>query len=240
MKIKFYNKRKFGGEHKDFYNLINWNNIPLKNKKIKFLDVGCANGYGIKIVSHNLSIGEKNLFGVDISKQKMVCKFNFRICDLNNQKLPFNKKTFNLVSSFEVIEHIYDTRNYIHEINRILKRNGYFIISTPNLAWWVNRILLFLGFQPANTEVDLYHSMYGKPKFMKESVSSGHIHVFTKKALDEFLTENYFKILKRIRFSSNYIGKLKIFSIFDKLLSRIPSFAKNYVYICKKINDVDY
>ena len=90
------------------------------------------------------------------------------------------------------------------------------------------------GFQPANTEVDSYHSMYGKPKILKDEIGSGHLHVFTKKGMVEFLNSNGFKIIKTIPDWSHYEDKLKWFSFVDKLLSYIPSLARGYVYICKK------
>ncbi len=234
MKNGFYEKRRFTGEHENFYSLISHKNLDV-GENIKYLDVGCSDGYGIGLVSGNLGIDEKNLFGVDITAQKLRTKFKFHICDLNTGKLPYANGFFDIISSFEVVEHIYDTKNYISEIRRVLKTGGYLAISTPNLAWWGNRILLLFGYQPACTEVDLYNSMYGKPKIMKEGIGAGHIHVFTKKALDEFLAKNGFKILKRFSFGSEYGGSFKIFNFIDGIMSKIPGFAKNYVYICKKI-----
>jgi len=39
---------------------------------------------------------------------------------------------FDVVVSFEVIEHLHDQQPYLREISRVLRPNGLFIVSTPN------------------------------------------------------------------------------------------------------------
>lgn len=55
---------------------------------------------------------------------------------------------FDLVHANQVIEHLYETDLFIKEIYRILKKGGYAIISTPNLAGLHNIVSLILGKQP--------------------------------------------------------------------------------------------
>ena len=223
--MNFYKKRAFSTEHLDYYNYIE--TLPYEN----YLDCGCSDWQGINLVNSDLDKPNKS-FGVDVYKShpKTI------VCDMNKDKLPFKKNSFDVCSSFEVIEHISNTQHFIQEINRVLKPNGILYISTPNLAWWANRILLFFGYQPANTEVDLYHSMYGKPKIFKDNISSGHLHVFTHRAMKEFLINNKFTIIRTIPDCAHYEGILKIFNFVDKILSYVPSWARGYVYICKKSN----
>lgn len=47
-----------------------------------------------------------------------------------------------------VIEHLFDTDNFVSESFRILKPGGYTIVSTVNLASWHNIFALILGYQP--------------------------------------------------------------------------------------------
>jgi SAM-dependent methyltransferase len=222
--MNFYKKRAFQTEHLDYYNYIE--TLPYES----YLDVGCANFAGIDLVNSKIDKPNKS-FGVDIYKShpKTI------VCDLNKNKLPFKNNSIDVCSSFETIEHIFFTEHYIQEIYRVLKNNGILYISTPNLAWWVNRILLLFSYQPANTEVDLHHSMYGKPKIFKDNIGSGHIHIFTKNAMKEFLLYNKFKIIKIIPTNSKFQNKwLKLFNKIDYILSKIPSFAKGYIWICIK------
>ena len=48
--------------------------------------------------------------------------------------LPFEDNTFNVVTSFETIEHIKDDKGQVKEVLRVLKDGGLYIVSTPN-AW---------------------------------------------------------------------------------------------------------
>jgi SAM-dependent methyltransferase len=214
-----YKKRAFGTEHLDYYNYVS------EFKYIdKYLDIGCADFSGTNTVP------ARNRFGIDIYKSNEATI----VKNLNKDKIPFKNNTFDVISSFEVIEHIENTDFFINEIHRTLKNDGCLFISTPNLSWWTNRLLLLFGWQPANTEVDNKHSMFGKPKIFKDEVGSGHIHVFTDKAMTEFLGCHKFKIIDKIPDHSHYTGWLKMFSILDSLISKIPGFARGYIYICKK------
>ncbi len=70
-----------------------------------------------------------------------------KLCDLAEQKLPFENDYFSLITFSEVIEHLPPEKvlTVINEINRILCSKGYIIVSSPNLVSLNNRIKLFLG-----------------------------------------------------------------------------------------------
>lgn len=90
-----------------------------------FLDCGCADGeLTLRVAS---KIGTENIYGVEIvddliskaeSKGIVVIK-----ADLNN-KLPFNDNAFDFVHANQVIEHLFDTDNFISEIYRVLRWGG--------------------------------------------------------------------------------------------------------------------
>ena len=82
----------------------------------------------------------------------------------------------------EVIEHLVDTDSAVEEAHRVLRPGGSLLLSTPNLAAWYNRGLLALGIQPVFSEVSL-RSVFGRPG----SQVAGHLHMFTRRALVEFL-----------------------------------------------------
>ena len=116
----------------------------------------------------------------------------------------FMRRTISLYSGFpckslegkvvevdiDVIEHLFDTDKAIAEIRKVLRKDGFLVISTPNLSSFANRLLLLFGYQPLGTEVST-HKHYGRPKKynLREGVA-GHIRVFTYKALIEFLKDN--------------------------------------------------
>lgn len=99
------------------------------------LDVACGTGYGSKILLDN---GAKKVYGVDISEKAIeyskeyFCDKNliFKCGDATN--LGFQDNMFDVIVSFETVEHIMNYHEYLEEIMRVLKLNGIFIVSTPN------------------------------------------------------------------------------------------------------------
>src|SRR6185503_14084510 len=51
-------------------------------------------------------------------------------------KLPFDVASFDLITAFELIEHLEDWRAMLHEVRRVLDRAGMFIVSTPNKLYY--------------------------------------------------------------------------------------------------------
>ncbi len=58
--------------------------------------------------------------------------------DLENEDLPLESNTFDLVTLLEVIEHIRNKRHVVSEIYRVLKENGRLLVTTPDagMAVW--------------------------------------------------------------------------------------------------------
>jgi hypothetical protein len=67
------------------------------------------------------------------------------------------------------------------------------IFSTPNLGYYVNRILLLFGISPLFLENSSYNKLGRKYKFLGQgNVTEGHIRLFTYGALkDLFKLKNY-------------------------------------------------
>ena len=105
-----------------------------KGKKV--LDNACGTGYG----AHYLlkSGGAKEVVGVDISEDA-VCyakngyegeNISFVCADALN--LPFLNEYFDVIVSFETIEHLQNHHRFLSECQRVLKKDGLLVCSTPN------------------------------------------------------------------------------------------------------------
>ena len=71
------------------------------------LDIGCAKGY---LVKSFLDLGI-NAYGVDISAYAInsslpEVRSRLKLCDIEQEKLPFNDNSFDVVIMTEVIEHL--------------------------------------------------------------------------------------------------------------------------------------
>lgn len=92
------------------------------------------------------SSSESELQGVDMCEKAVEvarrAKIEARAVDLDEDDLPFDDNYSDLVVALEILEHLFDPDHVVKEIKRVLRPNGLLIISIPNLAWWVNRLVL--------------------------------------------------------------------------------------------------
>ena len=99
------------------------------------LDAGCGTGYGPDLLAQN---GAKKVVAIDNSNEAIdFCTKNYSNPKIqfnlgNCEEISFEPKTFDLITSFEVIEHLKSPEKFLAEIKRVLKTDGMFILSTPN------------------------------------------------------------------------------------------------------------
>ncbi len=206
----------------------------------KILELGCGEGslaYEVKKISNS------QVYGLDLSAEGVALARKRGIlakrADLN-QGIPLPSNTFDLVFSDQLIEHVYDTDFLLKECHRILKRDGHLIIITPNLSFWMNRILFFIGIYPVFLEASLLKKTLGQ-KFLKRFIvdqeAMGHIRVFNLAALVDILELQGFTVEKRIGIPQTF-NLSKIYKIFYDLIdwafSKIPSFARDIMIVAKK------
>lgn len=107
----------------------------LNNKsEFKLLEVGCGSGYFLRCFERWFPQCEP--VGIDIDHdliehaQQYLRKTN--LIKHDGQKLPFDDDTFDVLCSLQVIEHLEDPGSFLKEANRVLRKDGILIISTPN------------------------------------------------------------------------------------------------------------
>lgn len=106
------------------------------NNNDHVLDIPCGSGYG----SNLLSTKAKEVTGMDIHSGAIQHaneffhndKINFLVADMQNLKKYFtNTEKFDLIVSFEGIEHIIEQSKFLADVSKLLNKNGHLIISTP-------------------------------------------------------------------------------------------------------------
>lgn len=106
-------------------------------------DLGCGyDGRFLKIISNKIRKG----VGVDICVSTNKIHKNITLIESDiNKRLPLEDSNFDIVTAMAVIEHIENPKKFILEINRILKKNGRLIITTPSTI--AKPLLDFLAFK---------------------------------------------------------------------------------------------
>jgi len=153
----------------------------------RIVDVGCGEGTATHLVKR-LDPGN-TVIGVDWSAMALTQARARGVLVVQGgiDQLPLADASVDVVIMSELIEHLVDTDAAAEEARRVLRPGGTLLLSTPNLAAWYNRGLVGLGIQPVFSEVSL-KGIYGRPG--REVV--GHLRLFTRRALEEFLTARGF------------------------------------------------
>jgi len=102
------------------------------------LDAATGKGYG---AYHLSKIGRaKKVIGIDINEEALnYTKSRYKSPNIEFRKMDvcqtnFPSHSFDVITSFETLEHLLPskTNTFLREIARLLKKDGLFIISTPN------------------------------------------------------------------------------------------------------------
>lgn len=117
--------------------------------------------------------------------------WDFRLHDVDGQDLPYADDAFDFVSCNHVLEHVFETEHLLRELRRIAAPDSLCVLSTPNIAAWINRVTFFLwGNQPLGSELGTESITYGfRPRVLQRRLAvfrpSGHIRDFTPRGLQD-------------------------------------------------------
>ncbi|KKU86472.1 MAG: hypothetical protein A2667_03365 [Candidatus Wildermuthbacteria bacterium RIFCSPHIGHO2_01_FULL_47_27] len=194
----------------------------------RLLDIGCGTG------ALTVEFGGHVLYGVDISEESVKIAQGRGIdaiaLDIDEEKLPFEDNFFDIIFCGEVVEHIFDPDHLLDEIYRVLKPGGIAVITTPNLASYLNRIALLFGFQPYFTGTGLRHNT---GKFFGDKAPCPHLIVFTLRSLRELFKLHGFKAQRIIGADISHLLPQPL-AVIDKIFAKIPALAAGLIFVVKK------
>lgn len=200
---------------------------------LTIVDLGCGDGRAltrIKSILGSEGINIQKFYAVDIDPSIDISNSVQIInADLNEADLPIQDNSVDIAYALETLEHLTKTSSFVKNTKRILKRDGIFIITTPNLLAWYNRILVPFGSMPIHYEVS-ESKKYGR-LVAKQGEVVYHIRVFSPRALCELLEDNGFKVVKTrgLRF---LFGRG---SLPDSLFAHFPSLSSCFSVAARKI-----
>jgi len=189
----YVNKENFYSTHSEILKKIENNS--------KILDIGCNDGY-----IANLLKTKKNCYVVGIDKKKDSNNLNldeFINHDLNTGLPEIDYQKFDYIILLDVIEHLNDPESFIDQLKKNISENENIkiIISTPNIAFFVMRIMLLIG-----------NFNYGKRGILDKT----HTRLFTFSTLKYLLLQSGFSIIEKkgipapypLAIGENFISKL--------------------------------
>jgi 2-polyprenyl-3-methyl-5-hydroxy-6-metoxy-1,4-benzoquinol methylase len=154
-------------------------------KTNKILDIGCGTGFFLEEAK---AMGWE-VFGTEFTNEAIsICKSKgiaMQKGSLNTEN--YNAQMFDIITSFEVIEHINNPIEEVKGINKILRKGGLVYVTTPNF----NALERFL--------LKADYSVITYPE---------HLSYYTPKTLNYLFTHNGFK-KKKILTTGISISRLK-------------------------------
>jgi 2-polyprenyl-3-methyl-5-hydroxy-6-metoxy-1,4-benzoquinol methylase len=159
-------------------------------------------------------------------------KLNCVKLDLEKDRIPLNDESVDCIVFTEVLEHLhpYYIKFTFSELNRILKKEGFIIMTTPNIASLYRRLSLLAGIQP--------QYVY-------------HVREYTRKEVEHILSTMGFKIVydkyacKDSTFAENlFSGKISLRNAIKTLIYPLvkinPSLRTTLLFVGKKMKTIDY
>jgi 2-polyprenyl-3-methyl-5-hydroxy-6-metoxy-1,4-benzoquinol methylase len=142
--------------------------------KLDIIDVGCGSGAN----SVELAAKGHRLHGVDLSEAAIeryrAHGFEGRACDIETG-LDYPDATFDLAFCSEVIEHMTSPELLAAEIYRVVKPGGHLVLSTPNSAFWLYRLVGILGYTVSELQHPKHFQFFSRRSLLKVLRSVGFV-----------------------------------------------------------------
>lgn len=106
------------------------------------LDAACGEGYGSALMADAAAA----VTGVDLSAESVAhARERYRAPNLSFRRadcldLPFDDAAFDCIVSFETLEHLEDHDGLMREFRRVLKPDGFLLISSPDKAVYTDQL----------------------------------------------------------------------------------------------------
>lgn len=103
----------------------------LAPRKGKLLDIGCGYGFFLEAARRR----NWEVYGIEISKHAADYaqnKFSLNVLHGTIEDAQFSECFFDVITAWDLIEHLNDPMDFIQKVRRFVKQNGLIVIKTPN------------------------------------------------------------------------------------------------------------
>lgn len=145
------------------------------------LDIGAATGFFLE----QAQASEWTTAGLETSEYacKLAANNNIQVYCGQLQDNLFSPNSFDVVTMWDVFEHLPDPHSSINITNQLLKKDGLLVINTPDSSSFI-----------ASLACQRWHLL----------IPPEHIYLYSYRALDILLTKHSFKIISTKRIGKSY------------------------------------
>lgn len=193
---------------------------------MRILDIGC----GLEPALLRFKAPGDTYHGCDFYRERPHGIDQYTQLDLNRDSLTalVGKAQFDVVFCGEVIEHVFSPDALLREIRTVMRRDAILVLSTPNLGYWLNRLLLLVGVSPMFLENSAERKLGRFTRLLGQgNPTEGHIRLFTYRALRDLLELLEFEV---VSVTPTYVWRLPP----DLVISRLSkSLAATNVFVLR-------
>lgn len=199
----------------------------LGDRALDVLDVGCGEhavlGEGID--------EQDRYFGLDMKADISAPLERYASLDLDRDPLAgaWPGQRFDVVFCGEVIEHVFSPDRLLRQLASVMHDDSLLVLSTPNLAYWVNRVLLPLGLNPLFVENSAEAVLGRRFRVLGQgNPTQGHLRLFTHRAMLDLLTRERFRLRRAASVPVWHLPG-------ERLIGRIsPHFGADSVFLLQR------
>ena len=159
----------------------------------RVLDIG---GYTGSLISDLSQTGFSDVYGVDVDShavargQQLYPALEARITSYDGVTLPFAEATIDVVTMFDVLEHIPNVEKFLsQQVQRVLKPGGTLVFQTPNkytnIPWEILIHKSFTKYKSYHMSLQSYHSL----KLLLQTSAFQDIEIVKRDILNPYYLE---------------------------------------------------